>query len=517
MEGSATTVSDSSAFTSGNFDSVVLPWAGFGTAKHRVRNDENLSGAVTYNRFSPQSLPMPLQPSWPSGQLSPLDTPYLSFFLTHIPSQVPLNDLFPDFLRAVFPRILQSRPLLHTVIAVSSAVADTLVARPSERSILHKSQAIQSVQESLSPGKVDEDVALSIFILLSMDAFNPVNGKTISKAHLQGFSLVLKELGINTQSPLSLISEKVSPELMLVWRLTLRLDSGISLVQRTPTILPHPSTYELSVQRNWIQCLARDGRSADIALATFSLDDFGHRAVDWIFEGIKVKTMSERYQTDEIFRKAYDALTEERMWELQKEHANWILQSPCQEMYQKELLLQQESAQSLLDAPTSTIPNAPFTISSIGDAYTPTVNDTFLNYPPLRIYDSQFIHLLSQWRSNKIFLSLARNVPNHHSRFPSDIHNAVEICRAHASRRLPLTHQDLVPELFALLSCGYAFGGNRVYEREFEWVYGQIWASVREGEDTGRGGLEEFKGFFGQAEIVHRGLPEWSLVEEDGV
>jgi hypothetical protein len=240
---------------------------------------------------------IPLQPIWTEAQVDPLDSNYLHFFLSQMQDKVIFGDLFPEFLHQIFPRTLSSRPLLHAVLAVSSATADDALQRSPERSIVHKSHAIVSLQRSLAMGKVDEDIALSIFILLSMD---PLHGRTISQNHLRGFSLVLNEPGINSSDPQQPPLGKISPPLMLVWR----IDTGIAMVQRTMPVLPHYPKDLSPLQRPvWVVQLARDGRSVDLALA---LDTFVHRAVHWIFESINIT--NHEYLNNLVFRASYDIL-----------------------------------------------------------------------------------------------------------------------------------------------------------------------------------------------------------------
>ena len=112
------------------------------------------------------------QPIWTDAQVDPIDGKYFHFFLLHMNHHVIYGDLFPNLMTEVFARTLQSKPLRHAVLAVSAALVDEYLQRPAVRALVHKQQAITSLQQSLGTGDITEEVAISIFILLSMDAFN---------------------------------------------------------------------------------------------------------------------------------------------------------------------------------------------------------------------------------------------------------------------------------------------------------------------------------------------------------
>ena len=508
--------STSSAARSSSDFNIVSP----DTAEQSPYLDSNTQNTPSDSMPMPSNtalalLPLiPLQPTFPETQLSPLDTPYLHFFLSPAMQQKLLyGDLFPSFLPHILPRTLLSPPLLHAILAVSSAVADSALNRPPECALRHKARAIGTLQRSLGMGMVDEDIALAIFVLLAMDAFDPGHsapnnvqqGVTVPQNHLRGFGLVLQQLGIPSTAAeegsyldgaMARRLTRLSPPMMLVWRMALRMDSGIALVQRTLPVLPDfPLSY--NVQRDWISSLAKDGRSADLAVAAFALDAFVHRAVGWVFEGMHIKTSHPEYLHNPVFRAEYDDLWRNRMSMLRCEHKQWIQQPSVQESLRKELLAQAH--------PHTT---EPANISAFS-----TSTDCFLAHPPLAIYDIKFTRLLTQWHSNAILLTLATHPP--HQRTPSDLHHATQICRAHAAAKTPSdsSDPDAVAGLFALVAAGYVFAGNGVYRREFEWVWERVMRAVEDGGD----GMEGFRAYFARVRGVHEGLQGWSLVDDEGI
>ena len=416
------------------------------------------------------------QPIWTDAQVDPIDGKYFHFFLLHMNHHVIYGDLFPNLMTEVFARTLQSKPLRHAVLAVSAALVDEYLQRPAVRALVHKQQAITSLQQSLGTGDITEEVAISIFILLSMDAFNSFD---IPQSHLRGFGLVLKELRLDWDDPL--IWNKASPVLMLVWRMATRLDSGVALVQRALPVLPHCPAENIPLHRTWALTLAKDGRSADWALASFALDDINHCAIHWTLESAIVRATAEYINNAEI-RDAYELLMQQRMERLCQEHANWLQQPVCMLAMQMELLAQSR------EVPSNSI--------------------KFLDYPPLVIYDSKFTHLLNQWRSTAIFLSLRSQ--DSLQRSCSQINHAIEICRTHIAKPLPSSNPDLVAEVFALISTSYVFGGGIMYKSEFKWVHDRISEVCMIKHPV----LSSFQTFLDGVRLIHAGFPEWASVDD---
>lgn len=428
---------------------------------------------------SESSPPILRQPIWTEAQIDPLDGKYFHFFLSQANSLIAYGDLFPNFVGSIFPRVLQSKPLLHSIMAVSSAVTDDYLHRPMIRALQHKQRAIISLQQSLASRDITEEIAISIFIILNMDAFDFSASAAVPQNHLRGLGLVLKELQLDWEDPE--VWNRVSPALMLVWRIAIRLDTGVAVTHRTLPVLPTFPAETNALHRTWASRLAKDGRSADLAVASFALDNLAHRSIAWIMEGDVVRSSAE-YVNDSDVREAYDTLFEQRMAVLRQEHADWLQQPVCMIGMQLELLAQS------YDIP----PNAP----------------TFLEYPPLNIHDCKFSHLVSQWRSIALSFRLLSFHKNPLQRYVSDINHAIEICRTHAAMALPPSSPDIGPEVFSLIGAGYVFGGGR--KREFDWVYDRISEMVAMKPQA----LAGLRVFFDRVKAIHVTLPEWVLVDD---
>jgi Fungal specific transcription factor domain len=429
---------------------------------------------------SASTTPILREPVWTEAQIDPLDGKYFHFFLSQVNSIIAYGDLFPNFVRSILPRTLQSKPLLHSIMAVSSALTDDYLKRPMIRALQHKQRAIISLQQGLASGDITEEIAISIFIFLNMDAFDFFASATVPQNHLRGFGLVLKELQLDWDDPE--VWNRVSPALMLVWRIAIRLDTGVAVTHRTLPVLPTFPAATNALHRTWASRLANDGRSADLAVASFALDNLAHRSISWIMEGDVFRASAE-YVNDAKVRDAYDTLFQQRVALLRQEHADWLQLPVCSLGMQSELLAQTHEIP----------PDAP----------------TFLEYPPLNIHDCKFSHLLNQWRSIGLSFSiLSFRDRNPLQRCLSDINRAVEICRTNAAMALSPSSPDFAPEVFSLISAGYVFGGGR--KREFAWVYERISEMVAMKPQA----LAGLRIFFDRVKAVHMTLPEWVAVDD---
>ena len=351
--------------------------------------------------------------------------------------------LFPKGTNEIFARTLTSAPLRHAVLAISSARVDTTLKRPLTRALIHKQDALKYLQQGLSTKQIDEDIAIAIFLMLFMDTFT---GKDIAQAHLRGLSLVLRELNVDSSKTSPLYWDRISPIVLLIWRIAFRVDALLATLQDTsPNFPPFPSEYNL-LQRNWALRLAKDRRSADWGVASFALDTMFQRA-NYLRWFANVHGTDENLY-DAVSRARFEAIIQEKIVALCKEHAAWLEQPAIS------MAIQFEEMGRETDLPSNA--------------------SQFLDYPPRIIHDRKFNLILNEWRGQYLFFQLVL-VPismRRHSR--TVIHHAIEICRTHAAIELEPSSRDWVGEFLAVLTAGYAFIGGTKFQKEFDWVYREI-------------------------------------------
>jgi Fungal specific transcription factor domain len=383
-----------------------------------------------------------VQPEWTDLHVKSEDATYFNWFLLFGQVAHRYTSMFPLSIHEMFSRVMHSRTLQHSILAISSAGADKALQRPATRALMYKQSALTSLQESLSTKNITDEVAMSIFLILFMDCFD---GKEVSAAHLNGLFLVMKHLHPEFTNQDSWKS--ISPLLMLIMRISISLDNITSSVNQRVPILPLLSFDRLGLHRIWASSLSRSVRDVDCALASFALDDMFHRANHWLREAEQTSKTPEFINNPE-YREEFSALYVSRLKILREEHALWLQQPYCA------LALQLEQ-----NAQIHAIDHMP----------------RFLDYPPLVIYDRAFVVLLNEWRIIRLIFTLIPLPPTHLTpRTKSEICHAIEICRTHVALALDPHSKDYVSEFFAILLAGRTFAGGANYKREFKWAYDRI-------------------------------------------
>jgi Fungal specific transcription factor domain len=389
---------------------------------------------------------IPRAPEWPNLYVDPVDMKYFNYFLAHTKMFMPYTNLFPEAIDLMFARTSQSKPLRHAILALGSQMADRSLQRASPRSIYHKQEAIVSLQRSLTTNDIDENVAIAVFMLLFMDTFE---GKAIVHAHLRGLMLVLKEIHADTEDGSVAYWHKLSPLLMLVWRIAMRVDSVVATTQQaTPIFPPFPIEYNV-LHRSWAQSLASDARTADLAVAAFALDNLYLRASHYR-RNFEQGRRSQEYQTDPKIRATWDQTHIQHFKVVMREHASWLELPACTLGLRLELVAQQN--QIACDA------------------------TGFLDYPPVVINDRKFVILLNEWRSMYLYITIACMPDELRRHSLTSLSHAIEICRVHAALNLTRLSPEWSAEIFVLISASNGFGGCRKYQREMDWLAQQFMA-----------------------------------------
>ena len=429
-----------------------------------------------YELIEMQETTMPIsiilkEPELRDMHVDTLDAKYFHFFLAHCQQFIPYFEIFTAASGEVFGRSTQNVSLHNAVLAISAMVVDHSLQRPLTRALTFKEKAFKSLQQSLAVANIDEDLAIAVFLVLIMDIFS---GKETAQAHLRGFHVVLKELNIDAGGDRPLYWEKVSPVLMLLWRIALRLDGLIATTQDTVPIFPaFPASYN-SLNRKWALSLATDGRSADWAIAAFALDNFYHRACHYLKPFAHL-----RNATNFLYDPETDRIVGERLSELRKEHADWLRQPAVAMAMQIELLAQQGE-----------FPDNP---------------PRFLEYPPLIVHDRKFVLLLNEWRAVYCFITCI-GVPlswRRHTRTLLKV--AIDICRTHATVTLSPASREFAPAFFSMMCAGYAFCGGVRFRREFQWVRQRIERILGLKNPV----LAKFQSYIDNVKEFNRVQPEW--------
>ena len=220
-----------------------------------------------------------------------------------------------------------------------------------------------------------------------------------------------------------------------------------------------------------------------MGVASFALDTIFQRA-NYLRQFAHVRGTDE-YLYDDLSRARFQAVIQEKIDALSKEHTAWLEQPAIARAFQLEEMGQETEPQS----------NVP----------------RFLDYPPRIIYDRKFNLLLNEWRGQYLFLQLVP-VPismRRHSR--TVIHHAIEICRTHAAIDLEPLSREWVSEFMAVLTAGHAFIGGTKFEKEFDWVYREINRAAGLNNPL----LSKFQYFVDKVRGYAYVAPVWTEFDED--
>ena len=321
------------------------------------------------------------------------DQKYFNFFLTQLRSVLAYSNLFPAIVDSIFVQATQNRMLMHTVLSVSSHIADRSVGRPLIRSYVHKQQAIALLQKAISSSEIEEGLIIAVFLL----AWNEVaSGELSARHHLQGLYLLLQKFQGQTQN-----TSNVTPSIMLIWRIAIRHDYLLSMFSKEPPVFPSISLNQDELHRQWIEkiVISRDpnDHSADWALAHFALDNLIHHACHLSKKCIRLRRRHNHFPELEGSLQTEISI-------LQKAHESWISRPIVRQAELTELFAQKVPFQS---------------------------EGSFLHHPPMNIKNQFYANIRSHWNSIGVYISLIAYP--HITIIPARLAHAVSICRAHAS------------------------------------------------------------------------------------
>jgi hypothetical protein len=382
---------------------------------------------------------LPKQPRWTELEVDPRDSRYFHFFLDHLHMTILYSELFPTAIKEIFSRTVYSTPLRHAVLCISSLFVDQFLGRSSTRMLVHKQAAFASLQECIASGQIDEDLAIAIFLVLLMDVFR---GKAVAHAHLRGLYLVLKQLHIDESQEAPKFFKNISPIVLLLWRIAVRLDSVVSTTQDVMPVFPPLPLEHNRFHASWAMILAKDRRSADWAVASFAIDSCYLRANHWAHQAGSL-AKSEEYFYNPLYRVEWEAKYKRQIAELRHELWDFIQQPAIVYAQQREMMTQQEEP--------------------------PPNTGTFLNYPPLNIYDRSFALLINKWRGVYLLISFILTPLALRRRTKCDLRRAIEYCRTFAALDIPKQSKYYTEGFFGLLTAAYTFLGGRDFKQEFEW------------------------------------------------
>lgn len=388
------------------------------------------------------------QPIAEDNLVSPLDTRYFTFFLQTMPHVLPYTRLFPSIVREVFARCVVHRTLRHSVLSVSSMIADYRLQRGMDRFHYNYINSLRMIQNSLQNMDVDEATTIAVFLVLWIDVVRAELRN--STKHLRGLYLLLQEIQKKHRPPgldAGIFIDKsggvgVSPLIMSIWRVAIRLDWTTSLYLCSSPVFPSIPPEQQDFHKRWVILTTPDATTAEWALATFAQDNLMHRACHLAIRARLIR-LSPNYNV----QMEWDIIAAAE--ELHKENAAW---------YQRPIV---QLAQGLEDAAQLTPPDSP-----TEDPY------SFSGYPSQRIANPSYANLYISSLAASIYISLITDPQIGPGTQTNRFTDAVKICQTLSGLKDDKTQPES-SKIWIIFLAGVAFGGYRS-PRESKWLSWRI-------------------------------------------
>jgi hypothetical protein len=331
----------------------------------------------------------------------------------------------------VFQRATTDDALFHTMLSVSHLIADSRSKRSLMPAFQHQTKALSRLQQSISETEITEAVAISVAIIAWINMIQSNRPATVQ--HIQGLFLIFQEIQsrcLNGTGP--------SPLLMQIWRFSVRIEVGTTLMYfpYTPLFPPVPHGQD-DLHRQWVRTSTRSDKDAEWILASLALDNLLHRACHVAAQAYQLRRQS---PNDPQIRSKILEWTDE----LLAEHAEWKT---------REIIIEADKIEREANI-------------------TSNCSDRFLDYPPLRTYNTFYGNLLNTWRMAYIWIDLIADPdvwPEGRDKGSKRYKAAIDICRTYAS----LGKSDMFPigKVTTVFLAGVGLGGRRRSPAEIQWLY----------------------------------------------
>lgn len=196
----------------------------------------------------------------------PIDTKYLTYFITEMPSLLGCERFFPSAIQSIFKLSVDHPVLRHSILAVSSWIVDNQEGRTPLYTHQHLQRILSGIQRAI-------DVKINVGHILSVQFLSWLALMTgdlhTTHRHLRGLFLMFHET-----RHLSLLAEphnNPDPLIMFLYRMSIKIDNTLAY-RNFPLTYP-PLTDHEYYHRQWLPSFISDKHEIENCLAEFKLDD----------------------------------------------------------------------------------------------------------------------------------------------------------------------------------------------------------------------------------------------------
>jgi hypothetical protein len=344
-----------------------------------------------------------------------IDAPYLQFFVRQFPRILAVDHLFPNVLGRLLGMTIGNPVLWHSILAISSSLADKIVGRTTSRTYFHLQQALPLIQSAIQSMDIHDSHIYAVFLLAYL---NLCSGEVATAArHLDGLYLMLEHRG----EP-----ESQDPLINAVRRIAIRMDNVRGTTGRE---LAFP-THKLQTSKpnhEWLTQLIEPDKvnALDWALAEIELEDLANQMIHLHLRARTIRaspTYNPETDDHELIFRAEFLLNELQQWQI------------------RPIFLAAEADENLSR------------LACLGHDITPT----FLDYPPLLFNNPVYATLMIMMYRLQILGSLVVR-PEIGPEPPERFEAAVNLCRVYASYKALRPHPS--PNMIMPLAfVGFVFG-----------------------------------------------------------
>ena len=198
----------------------------------------------------------------------PIDSRYLTYFVTEVPGILGLERFFPSAITAIFKQSINQPILRHSILAVSSWIMNNRQGRPPLYTLRHLQRILPGIQNAIMALNINTAHIFSVTFLAWLSLMT--GDLYTTHRHLKGLFLMF----LNTRQ-LSLLGEPYNnsdPMTMFLYRMSIKIDNTLAY-RNFPPAYPPIANHE-SYHRQWLPHFISKPADIDDCLAAFQLDDF---------------------------------------------------------------------------------------------------------------------------------------------------------------------------------------------------------------------------------------------------
>jgi len=249
-------------------------------------------------------------------QVQPVDSRYLTYFVTEMPRILGSNRFFPTAVTTIYQQSMNEPVLRHSILAISSWMADNRDGRTPLYSLQHVQSCLPEIQKAIIDCKISPAHILAVNFL-SWLALVTGDLETTHR-HLNGLFLMFVDM--RHLSPLGEPYDNTDPNLMFLYRTSIKIDNTLGY-RNFPLAYP-PLTNHEKYHQQWLRHFISNQSDIDFCIASLKLDDFTNQICHLHYAARQLRRKSE--SSPMVDTTAQEAEIQIRAKLISEEHEAWL-------------------------------------------------------------------------------------------------------------------------------------------------------------------------------------------------